>query len=97
MKEPHGFCETPEVKCSMNYCNENGCQNRKRNLVEPAEQDNWISVEERLPTEKDADENGNVLMYANNSGYVVKCITAWMVVGFTPKSFWQPLPHPPKA
>jgi hypothetical protein len=48
-KEPHGFCETPEVKCGMNYCNENGCQNRKRNLVEPTEQDNWISVEERLP------------------------------------------------
>ena len=29
------FCETPEEKCTMNYCNENGCQNRKRNLVEP--------------------------------------------------------------
>ena len=29
------FCETPEEKCTMNYCDENGCQNRKRNLVEP--------------------------------------------------------------
>ena len=30
-----GFCETPEEKCSMNYCNDNGYQNRKRNLVDP--------------------------------------------------------------
>jgi hypothetical protein len=33
--KPHGFCETPEVRCTMNYCVENGCQNRKRELVEP--------------------------------------------------------------
>lgn len=31
--EPWIFCETPEEKCTMNYCDENGCQNRKRNLV----------------------------------------------------------------
>ena len=37
IKKPHGFCETPEEKCTMNYCDENGCQNRKRNLVEPTE------------------------------------------------------------
>jgi len=30
----HGFCETPEEKCTMNYCDDNGCQNRKRELVE---------------------------------------------------------------
>jgi hypothetical protein len=34
---PHGFCETPEQKCTMNYCDENGCQNRKRTLTEPIE------------------------------------------------------------
>jgi hypothetical protein len=34
---PHGFCETPEQKCTMNYCDENGCQNRKRTLAEPTE------------------------------------------------------------
>jgi hypothetical protein len=32
--KPHSFCETPGEKCTMNYCDENGCQNRKRNLVE---------------------------------------------------------------
>ena len=38
-KKPHSFCETPEEKCTMNYCDENGCQNRKRYLVEPNEQE----------------------------------------------------------
>lgn len=32
--KPHGFCETPHENCTMNYCDENGCINRKRNLVE---------------------------------------------------------------
>ena len=35
LKDPWDFCETPEEKCTMNYCDENGCQSRKRNLVEP--------------------------------------------------------------
>lgn len=39
-KKPWCFCETPEEKCTMNYCDENGCQNRKRHLVE----------ENKLPT-----------------------------------------------
>lgn len=38
--KPWGFCETPEAKCTMNYCNDNGCMNRKRNLVEP-EKENY--------------------------------------------------------
>lgn len=33
----HSFCETPEEKCTMNYCDDNGCMNRKRELVEPKE------------------------------------------------------------
>jgi len=35
--KPHSFCETPEDKCTMNYCDENGCMNRKRVLIEPIE------------------------------------------------------------
>jgi hypothetical protein len=38
-KKPHSFCETPEEKCTMNYCDDNGCQNRKRHLVESREQE----------------------------------------------------------
>ena len=34
-RKPWGFCETPEEKCTANYCDENGCQNRKRHLVNP--------------------------------------------------------------
>lgn len=37
-KTPHNFCETPEEKCTMNYCDENGCQNRKRHLVSKNQQ-----------------------------------------------------------
>ena len=37
-RKPWGFCETPEEKCTMNYCDENGCQNRKRVLVEPKQE-----------------------------------------------------------
>lgn len=36
--KPHSFCETLEEKCTMNYCDENGCQNRKRELVEPKQE-----------------------------------------------------------
>ena len=33
--KPNSFCETPEKKCTLGYCDENGCMNRKRVLVEP--------------------------------------------------------------
>jgi hypothetical protein len=36
--DAHSFCETPDSKCTMNYCGENGCQNRVRYLVDPIEQ-----------------------------------------------------------
>lgn len=39
LKQPHLFCETPEENCSMNYCDENGCQNRNRFLVEEPKQE----------------------------------------------------------
>lgn len=32
-REPWDFCETPEQRCTMNFCDENGCQNRKRVVV----------------------------------------------------------------
>lgn len=32
--KPHSFCETPNENCTLNYCDENGCLNRKRELVE---------------------------------------------------------------
>ena len=32
--KPHSFCETPKEKCTLGYCDENGCMNRKRFLVE---------------------------------------------------------------
>jgi len=47
--KPHSFCETPESKCTMNYCDENGCQNRKRELVEPQEEPNPFELPKALP------------------------------------------------
>lgn len=35
MKKGHNFCETPNENCTMNYCDENGCQNREISLAEP--------------------------------------------------------------
>lgn len=37
-RESWGFCETPEEKCTMNYCDENGCQNRVRHLVNDSDE-----------------------------------------------------------
>jgi hypothetical protein len=36
--KPHSFCKTPEEKCTMNYCDENGCLNRKKELEEPKQE-----------------------------------------------------------
>lgn len=36
-RKPWSFCETPEVKCTMSYCDENGCQNQKRNRMDDLE------------------------------------------------------------
>jgi len=45
-KKPHGFCETPNSTCTMNYCDENGCNERKRTLAEPEESQDklWMNV-----------------------------------------------------
>lgn len=29
-REPHKFCVTPKEKCTMNYCDDNGCLNAKQ-------------------------------------------------------------------
>lgn len=33
-KKVNKFCVTRPRTCTMNYCDENGCQDRKRNLVD---------------------------------------------------------------
>jgi hypothetical protein len=45
--KPHTFCESPTEKCTMNYCDESGCQFRKRELVEPDKMEN--NQTERIP------------------------------------------------
>lgn len=36
-QKPHGFCVTPDSKCTMSYCDENGCNDRERLLTEQSE------------------------------------------------------------
>lgn len=66
-KEPWNFCETPEEKCTMNYCDENGCQNRKRNYV----QDNIPIPEiEKINTEVDVlDKIKDLLVFESNDDF----------------------------
>lgn len=52
-KNPWGFCETPEAKCIMNYCDENGCQNRKRTYAPLKSESEDISARESLILESD--------------------------------------------
>ncbi len=57
----------------------------------------WISVEERLPTKEDADENESVLaVYKPCEG---ERYWPWEVVARYPKLFrcWMPLPEQPKG
>lgn len=47
-RKPWSFCETPEEKCTMNYCDENGCMNRKRSysdLLPPPTEEGSREVE----------------------------------------------------
>jgi len=59
----------------------------------------WVSVEDRLPTETDADENGKVLIWREmNDGQksLSKSIfDYWMVKNCDSSTFWMPLPTPP--
>lgn len=63
--------------------------------------DGWVSVEDGLPTEKDADENGKVLIYRNmNEGQKSMSKTIfdwWMVKNCDKTTMWQPLPAPPNV
>ncbi len=63
-------------------------------------EEEWISVEDRLPTENDADENGKVLIWREmNEGQkpLSKSIFDWFMVKNCDKSsYWKPLPKPPK-
>jgi hypothetical protein len=75
--KPHSFCETPEEKCTMNYCDENGCQNRKRELVEPQKEPkkykctecHWLGVFNEMKNEQDIDYDQYCCPKCNNVIY----------------------------
>ncbi len=59
----------------------------------------WISVEEKLPTEEDADENEKVLVYRNTNegqkGLSKSIFDYFMVKNCDSDTMWQPLPPKP--
>jgi hypothetical protein len=64
--------------------------------------DKWISVEEKLPIEEDADENGKVLIWREmnpDQKAMEKSIMDWSMLKYCDKktTHWQPLPLPPKT
>jgi hypothetical protein len=76
----HSFCETPQEKCSMNYCDENGCQNKTTNNFEICDKCNvgWQeAIENVLRTEFETiirnQTNSNVefLLESNNASYII--------------------------
>lgn len=54
----------------------------------------WIPVADRLPTAKDADEGGDVLVLTKES---VKKIVNWIAIKPAQIKFWQPLPKLPEV
>ena len=56
----------------------------------------WISVKDRLPTRKDANETESILAINKDENYVGRWI--WDIVARWPDEFtyWMPLPQPPK-
>ena len=77
-------------------CKECGCRTAKHNSFSEAKAawnnrtDGWIS--HRLPTEDDADENGNVLVWNG------KCsVLAYYKAAICRGNSWQPLPSAPKG
>ena len=60
------------------------------------EADKWISVEDGLPTENDADSLGFVIAWHEKTQLSV--VVHWAVARVQPKyTHWQPLPSPPKT
>ena len=78
-----GHCSTPQQHAQIMY--ELGYRKQE-----------WISVEDRLPTKEDADENGEILAVAHKDGYVRSWSYDWLKNYPTLFTHWMPLPEAPK-
>ena len=57
----------------------------------------WISVNDRLPTREDANETESILAINKDEKYVGRWV--WDIVARWPTEFtyWMPMPQPPKG
>lgn len=81
-----------ELICALRYDRgqyDKGYQDAKQ-------EQRWIPVSERKPTEEDATESGLVLVYTNNNEHlIVDYKDVWRFYDFI--SHWMQLPEPPKG
>jgi hypothetical protein len=76
--DAHSFCETPEQQCTMNYCNENGCQNRKRELVKSRQEPKQETLEEAACKALGYDYNKWISLHSkDNSTIIYNEVTNW--------------------
>jgi len=75
-KQTHSFCETPNEKCTMNYCDDNGCLNRKRQLIGKDELDEIKFIKKQLKNIEYYRQGYNA---AENKLYTEKQVTQAML------------------
>jgi hypothetical protein len=92
--KPHSFCETPEEKCTMNYCDENGCQNRKRQLTDLEIAIRLEEIEREERTQETIEEAAE-RFYSEQSESYENAIeptfdySRYLVTGFIDGAKWQ--------
>ncbi len=62
-------------------------------IIDIETRDQWILCSDRMPTEEDGDERGQVLAY-NYIG-AMKVVIPWNSI-MAKETLWQPLPTPPE-
>jgi len=103
--KPHSFCETPNEKCTMNYCDENGCMNRKRELVEPKQEPHsyteaakkeerifnstMMAKQETLEEAAEKHYEEQSMEFENNTNNPIFNTSRYLVAGFIDGAKWQ--------
>ena len=83
---------------SARYCGSNTSEEIAENLIaNGVTMQEWISVEDRLPTREDANETESILAINKDERYVGRWV--WDIVARWPTEFtyWMPIPQPPKG
>ncbi len=97
-KNGNGNCEICEYKYADKSCEKYLSRIFADHLIaNGVTVQEWISVEDRLPTIEDANETESILAIHKDEKYVGRWL--WDIVAEYPTEFthWMPLPEPPKG